>query len=333
MKRYLPHIVAFLVIATWGTTFVFTKLLLLGGLSAAQIFILRFIIAYILLLFYCLIKGPQRNKRLTECQSDARKRKVSTLRGHWVAYSWRDELLMAGLGLTGGSLYFLTENSSMNYTTTTNTSIIVSLCPLFASAIIGAFYKSERLNRIQAFGTLMAAIGVVVVVMNGHFVLHLSPRGDLLALAACLCWAFYSLLMIPANARYDTVFITRKVFFYGLLSIIPYYIMNPELNIHLLAEQPKLLWNLLFLGCVASMLCFLAWNWALKQLGAVTATNYVYLNPVTTIVFAWFILGEPITFWFILGTVLILAGMFLADLRRRSKNTKDPQKDEDSSKH
>ena len=290
--RYLPHVVAFTVVSIWGSTFVFTKLLLLGGLTAAQIFILRFIIAYVLLLSYCLVRGIR-----------------------WKTDSWRDELLMAALGVMGGSLYFLTENSSMNYTTTTNTSIIVSLCPLFASAMIGFFYKSERLSRLQMFGTLMAATGVVVVVMNGHFVLHLSPRGDALAFAACLCWAFYSLLMIPANARYDTVFVTRKVFFYGLLSMIPYLIVYPELNIHLLFAQPQLVWNLLFLGCVASMLCFLAWNWVLKQLGSIKATNYVYLNPVTTIVFAWFLLGEQITVWFILGTLLILLGMYLADKR------------------
>ena len=282
-----------MVIAIWGSTFVFTKLLLLGGLTAAQIFILRFVIAYVLLLGYCLVKGIR-----------------------WLSDSWRDELIMAALGVTGGSLYFLTENSSMNYTTTTNTSIIVSLCPLFASAIIGLFYKTERLSGLQTLGTLMAALGVIVVVMNGHFVLHLSPRGDLLAFAACLCWALYSLLMIPANARYDTVFVTRKVFFYGLLSMIPYYIMYPDLNLHLLFEQPQLLWNLLFLGCVASMLCFLTWNWVLKKLGAVVATNYVYLNPVTTIIFAWFLLGEPITLWFLLGSILILLGMFLADRKR-----------------
>lgn len=284
---------AFVVIVIWGSTFVFTKLLLLGGLTAAQIFILRFVIAYVLLLGYCLVKGMR-----------------------WVADCWRDELLMAALGVTGGSLYFMTENTALTYTTTTNTSIIVSLCPLFASAIIGLFYKSERLSRLQTIGTLMAAAGVIVVVMNGHFVLHLSPRGDLLAFAACLCWAFYSLLMIPANARYDTVFVTRKVFFYGLLSMTPYYIMYPDLNLRLLLEQPQLLWNLLFLGCVASMLCFLTWTWVLKKLGAVVATNYVYLNPVITIVFAWFLLGEPITLWFLLGTILVLLGMFLADRRR-----------------
>ena len=161
-SRILYHIVALLVVSIWGSTFVFTKLLLLSGMTAAQIFVLRFIIAYVLLLAYSLFKG-----------------------GRLFACSWRDEVLMLMLGITGGSLYFLTENNAMNYTTTTNTSIIVSLCPLFASALIGWAYKSQRLNRVQTVGTLMAATGVVVVVMNGHFVLHLSPVGDCLAFMAC----------------------------------------------------------------------------------------------------------------------------------------------------
>ena len=293
MKRFLPHLIAFIVVAIWGVTFVCTKLLLLGGLTAAQIFILRFIIAYLLLLGYSLSKGI-----------------------HWLSNSWRDELNMMALGVFGGSLYFLTENSAMNYTTTTNTSIIVSLCPLFASAIIGAFYKTERLNRWQTVGTVMAALGVIMVVMNGHFVLHLSPLGDALAFGACMCWAFYSLLIIPVSKRYPTVFITRKVFFYGLLSMIPYIILHPDLNIQLVINKPTLLANLLFLGCVASMLCYVAWNWVLKRLGAVVATNYVYLNPVTTIVFAWMVLNEQITVWFIIGTILILYGMYLVNTKR-----------------
>ena len=294
--QYIYHAVALGVVAVWGTTFVSTKLLLLGGLTAGQIFTLRFLIAYVLLLAFCLYKGIR-----------------------WMADSWQDELLMAVLGVSGGSLYFLTENSAMNYTTTTNTSIIVSLSPLFASLLIGIFYKSQRLSGLQSMGTLMAAAGVVVVVMNGHFVLHLSPRGDVLAMSAALCWATYSLLMIRANERYDSIFITRKVSFYGLLSMIPYYMMYPGLNIDVLISQPHLLWHLLFLGCVASMLCFLAWNWVLKKLGAIVATNYVYLNPVFTIVFAWMVLHEQITAYFIFGTLLILLGMYLTDFAKRTK--------------
>ena len=290
--RLFYHAVAFLVVAIWGSTFVFTKLLLLAGLSPAQIFVLRFIIAYLLLLAFSLWKGIR-----------------------WVSDSWQDELLMLFLGLTGGSLYFLTENSAMNYTTTTNTSLIVSLSPLIATTLISMFYQSQRLSRRQSMGSVLAAIGVVLVVMNGHFVLHLSPRGDALAFGAALCWGVYSLLMVPATRFYDTMFITRKVFFYGLVSMIPYLVCYPGLGLDLLVQQPALVWNLLFLGCVASMLCFLAWNWVIKKLGAVVATNYVYLNPVTTIVFAWLVLHEQITFYFILGTLLILVGMYLADKR------------------
>ena len=195
MNRFIYHLVAFLVVVVWGTTFVFTKLLLIAGLTAAQIFVLRFIVAYMLLLVYALTRKQFR----------------------WFASSWQDEVLMLALGITGGSLYFLTENSAMIYTTTTNTSLIVCLCPLFAALLAALFYRSQRLHGIQIVGSVVAAIGVIVVVLNGHFVLHLSPLGDSLAFVACLCWAFYSLLMIPAGQRYDTLFITRKVFFYGLV--------------------------------------------------------------------------------------------------------------------
>lgn len=291
MNRVLYHIVAFLVVAVWGSTFVFTKLLLLSGLTAAQIFTLRFIIAYLLLLAFSLTRPSFR----------------------LMAASVKDELLMVALGITGGSLYFLTENSAMNYTTTTNTSLIVCLCPLFAALLIALFYKSERMRSVQIVGMLMAALGVLVVVLNGHFVLHLSPLGDALAFAACLCWAVYSLLMIPAGKRYDTVFVTRKVFFYGLLSMIPYFMLRPGFPSMDVVLRPDILSNLLFLGCVASMLCFVVWNWVMKKLGAVIATNYVYFNPVTTVLFAWVMLSEQITIYFLIGTVLILAGMYLAD--------------------
>ena len=300
-SSFTYHLVAFVVVAIWGSTFVSTKMLLLAGLSPAQIFTLRFIIAYVLLLAYSLIMQKGRGKSFllfSKC--------------------WQDEVLMFALGVTGGTLYFLTENSAMNYTTTTNTSLIVSLSPLVASFLISLFFRSLRLTRVQALGSLMAALGVVVVVLNGHFVLHLSPLGDSLAFGAALCWGFYSMLMIPANLKYDTVFVTRKVFIYGLLAMIPYYLLFPEesqiFNFSTLQSfNSSILLNLLFLGCVASMLCFLAWNWVLKKLGAVVATNYVYFNPVTTILFAWAILSEQITIYFLLGTALILLGMFLAD--------------------
>ena len=291
------HLVAFITVAIWGSTFVFTKMLLQNGLSPAQIFTLRFLIAYVLLLGYSLF----------------------TYHFSLFASSWKDELLMVLLGVTGGSVYFLAENAAMLYTTATNTSLIVCSCPLFAMLLFAIVYRhSERISKLQALGSVLACLGMAVVVLNGHFVLHLSPLGDMLAFAACLCWAVYSLLMKPATERYSSLFITRKVFFYGLLTIIPYYFFRPDeasiftTSIFQLFNLPILL-NLLFLSVVASMICFILWNWVISKLGAVLATNWVYFNPITTILFAWWLLHEQITVWFLLGTFFILVGMYLAD--------------------
>lgn len=282
--------VAFLTVAIWGTTFVWTKLLIINGLSPAQIFTLRFVIAYVLLLGFSLWRG----------------------RHKWFSDSWRDELTMLGLGLTGGSMYFLTENESLRFTTATNTSLIVCSCPLFAMLIIALFYRSERFSARQILGSVVALAGMAVVVLNGHFILHLSPLGDTLAFSACLCWALYTLLMKPVMGRYPAMFITRKVFFYGILTILPYYVFVPDMPSLDVLLRPAVMWNLLFLGSVASMLCYLTWSWCMKGLGAVVCTNWVYVNPITTIVAAWLILGEQITTYFIMGSVLIIAGMYLS---------------------
>lgn len=292
--NFFYHLVAFLTVAVWGTTFVSTKVLMLNGLSPAQIFTLRFSIAYVLMVCF--------NHR------------------RFLSNSWKDEAKMALLGITGGSLYFLSENEAMNFTTTTNTSLIVCSCPLFATLLVRLVYRSSRINSIQLLGSLLAFIGMIIVVLNGRFVLHLSPVGDALAFMACICWAVYSLLMKSVTNNYGAAFITRKVFFYGVLTILPYYILKPGFPPMDVFMKPQVIGNLLFLGCLASMVCFLTWNWCISKLGAVKATNWVYFNPITTMIFASWVLGEKITVYFLMGAICILVGMYVADKKTKTEN-------------
>lgn len=291
-SNLIPHTVAFVTVAIWGSTFISTKVLMQHGLSPAHIFTIRFAIAYALM-------AVVSHKRL-------------------FASSLRDELTMLALGLTGGSAYFLTENYALRYSTATNVSLIVCSCPLFTALLFRLFTKGSRLNRRQWWGIILAFIGMVTVVLNGHFVLNLSPIGDPLALTACLSWAFYSLLMRNVSLRYGSAFLTRKVFFYGLVTILPYYAFSPE-GIHTpVFSDPIVLSNFLFLGCIASMGCFFAWTWVIRRIGAVAATNYVYLNPLSTVVFASWILGEQINMWFIAGALFILSGLYISN-RKKNK--------------
>lgn len=294
-NTWIYHLVAFATVAIWGSTFVSTKVLMLNGLSPAQIFTLRFLIAYVMMLAVY-------HSRL------------------W-ADSWRDELKMMMLGISGGSLYFLSENEAMNFTSTTNTSLIVCSCPLFATLLVRLVYRSTtRISMMQLGGSLLAFAGMVIVVLNGRFVLHLSPLGDALAFTACLSWSVYSLFMKWVSAKYGAAFITRKVFFYGVLTILPYYIFYPTLPTAAVLTKPVVVGNLAFLGCLASMICFLTWNWCISKLGAVKATNWVYFNPITTMIFASWVLGEKITPYFLAGATCILLGMFVADRSTKTNN-------------
>ncbi len=281
----MVYVTAFVIVVIWGCTFVQTKLLINAGLRPDEIFFFRFVLAYVLML-------PFAGKRL------------------WLG-NWKDELQAIALGLTGGSLYFITENYALAYGYCSNVSLIVCLTPLITVLIVGCFYPGERMDRKGLFASLLALAGMALVVFNGNFILKLSPVGDILALAACLCWALYTLIIKRLQDKYSNMLITRKVFGYGLLTILPLLCVN-GVNVELLVDGGTVVWgNLLFLGCVASMLCFLGWNWCLEKLGTVRATNLLYLNPVVAITTSALVLGERVTWVAIIGALLILFGLYM----------------------
>lgn len=281
----MVYVTAFVIVVIWGCTFVQTKLLINAGLRPDEIFFFRFVLAYVLML-------PFASKRL------------------WLG-NWKDELLAIALGLTGGSLYFITENYALAYGYCSNVSLIVCLTPLITVLIVGCFYPGERMDRKGLFASLLALAGMALVVFNGNFILKLSPVGDILALAACLCWALYTLIIKRLQDKYSNMLITRKVFGYGLLTILPLLCVN-GVNVELLVDGGTVVWgNLLFLGCVASMLCFLGWNRCLEKLGTVRATNLLYLNPVVAITTSALVLGERVTWVAIIGALLILFGLYM----------------------
>lgn len=285
------HVIALLTVACWGCTFVNTKYLLNGGMLPQEIFLVRFLLAYLCILFL--------SPRKKFCDS------------------WRDELLMVVLGMTGGSVYFLAENTAVGISYVDNVAFIVCSAPLLTTIMALATMKNVKASPQLILGSGMALAGMGTVIFNGHFILHLDPLGDLLALAAALCWAVYSLLMKRATERYSAIFITRKVFFYGLVTILPVFLFK-SWDFPLEGfKKPDIWMNLLFLGVIASFVCFLLWNWAIGRIGALKTSNYVYLNPLTTVIASALFLHEPLTPMAILGGALILSGVFLAN---RSKN-------------
>lgn len=310
--RLLFHALAFLTMALWGVTFVSTKTLINEGLTPAQIFTIRFIIAYLGLLSVCFIRGGRDRKAFSR--------------------SLRHEIVFVITGISGGSLYFLTENTALAYTQACNVSFIVCIAPLLTvlmTLAIKKMFKGPMVDGLEdvhvgfplVAGTLIAITGMVMVIFDGNS-LSISPKGDILAFMAALCWAFYSQFMGQMTDRYGTLFSTRKVFFYGLLTIVPVLLLSDNSNLMTVHFEHVQVWgNLLFLSIIASLLCFVVWNRVMLAIGNVTATNYVYLNPVFTLISAVIILNERMTLASGIGSAMILGGVILSGVKKTMKRT------------
>lgn len=291
---FLFHLAAIAVIAVWGTSFVSTKVLLDAGLHAVEIYIYRFLVAYVIILAIC-------HRKL------------------W-SNSLTDELLFMVCGLCGGSIYFIAENTALNYTLTSNVSLLTTLSPLITTLLIGAIYKNERPGLWIYLGSLIAIVGVGCIIFKSGFHLEVMPLGDLLALSAAFSWAIYSIVLRKVNANYTAMFITRKTFFYGLLTALPFMAFEPEIAPLSTLMEPVVFLNLLFLSLTASLLAYVIWSLTVKRLGAIKASNYLYFQPVMTMIVSAIILpDDPLTLMGCIGCVLIIGGVWFGDYMTRRR--------------
>lgn len=295
-KKYWYHSIAIITVIIWGTTFVSTKVLIGYGLSPVEILLYRFFLAYIGIWFVCPRQLFAKNKK--------------------------DELLFVASGLCGGSLYFIFENTALQITLASNVSLIICTSPIFTAFLSYLIYRKEKLKSHLIFGSFIALLGVALVVFNGSFILQINPLGDILTILSALSWAFYGIILRNLHGKYSTLFITRKVFFYGIATMLPFLALNPS-SIHPgLLTQPVVMANLLFLGLVASLFCFIAWNSAVKALGVVQTSNYIYFVPLVTLITSAIVIDEHITIVALLGSVFILFGVYVAERGFRIKTQK-----------
>lgn len=292
----LANIGALAATFVWGLSFVSTKVLTDHGLHPIEIYLYRFIIAYVILLAFS-------HKKL-------------------FSYSIRDELLFVALGLTGGSVYFIAENIAVTRTLVANVSLLTSLTPIITVFMMGILYKNERPSRWIVLGSMVALVGVGFVVIGGSADgVEIHPVGDLLALAAAFCFSIYSLILKRVNAHYSTIFITRKTFFYGVLTALPFTAVEPGHAPLSVLTEPSVVVNILFLAIFCSVMGFALMAQAVKVIGPVTTNNYLYVQPIVTLIAGWVILHQSVGWTGWIGCLLIIGGLWVGEeLTRRFNN-------------
>lgn len=237
---------------------------------------------------------------------------------------YKQELTFVAAGLCGICLYYLLENIALTFTLASNVGVIISVAPFFTAILTYLFMKSEEKLRAQFFvGFVVAMVGIILIGFNGSK-LELNPMGDLLAVVAALVWACYSILTRKISSfGYPVILSTHRTFFYGILFMIPtlfFFDFQPDLSRFV---NMTYLFNILYLGLGASALCFVTWNFAVKELGAVKTSVYIYMVPVITVVTSVLILNEQLTLLARIGTVLTLVGLFLSEYKPERKGAKN----------
>ena len=286
-RKSAGHLAALFTIIIWGTTFISTKVLLVD-FRPVEILFFRFVMGFAALLLAC----PHRMKGVGR----------------------RQEMTFALAGLSGICLYYLLENIALTYTMASNVGVIISVAPFFTAMLSRLFLKSEGKLRANFFiGFVVAMAGIALISFNG-FEMELNPVGDVLAVLAAFVWACYSILTRKiSNFGYPVILTTRRTFFYGILFMLPaLFLFDFKIGSERFADVTNLL-NLLYLGLGASALCFVTWNLAVKALGAVKTSVYIYMVPVITVVTSVLILKESVTWVSVMGTVLAVAGLFLSE--------------------
>lgn len=296
-NKAAAHITAMITIFIWGTTFVSTKILL-SDFSPVEILFFRFIIGFAALF----IAYPK------------------IIRGAGL----RQELVFAAAGLCGICLYYLLENIALTYTSASNVGVIVSIAPFFTVLLTYFTVKGEESLSIKFFAGFVAAMIGICLVSFGGSELQLNPKGDFMATAAAAVWACYSVLTIKIGEfGYNTVQATRRVFFYGILFMLPALAV---FDFHFGLERfvnLSYIFNILFLGLGASATCFATWNFAVRVLGAVKTSVYIYMVPVITIISSMIVLNERISKTAAAGAVLTLAGLLISESRFGRKKKED----------
>lgn len=289
---FLTHAGAFFTVCCWGLSFVATKVIMDDmatptPLSPTEAYLYRFIIAYLVILLLC------HNKFLCD--------------------NIKDEALMLMCGMTSGSIYFIAENTALELTYTSNVSLLTSTSPLITVMIVGLLYKSERPGLGLIIGSLIAFCGVGCVIFNSSTSIDIQPLGDLISMGAALSWAFYSLIVRKLNVVYDAMFITRKTFFYGIVTAFPFLLSDADIQNPMCVLSngwPVVDGCLLFLALFPSVIAFYLWAITIKRLGPINANNYMYLQPVVTVIASAIILGEKVSILGYIGFLLILLGLW-----------------------
>jgi drug/metabolite transporter (DMT)-like permease len=275
----------------WGFSFIATKVAL-REVDPFTLLTLRFGIGGLLLVLVQL----QRN------------------RGFLKTFSSKDWVSIIFLAIVGISGHTLLQAYGLLYTSATNTGWIVAIMPIFIT-IAARLFLGERITARRMIGILVGFCGIFLVISKGVFSLSIfrfgSTFGDILALISAITWTAFTVGGKGFLSRFSPLAAITPIMIVGCLITLPFTWLKWEWDI--LFRLSLTGWTgILFLGVFCSGLAYLFWYSALEKNDSGIVGIYLYLEPLVTLIGAYFLLKEEIQWITLWGGGMILLGVYLA---------------------
>jgi drug/metabolite transporter (DMT)-like permease len=237
---------------------------------------------------------------------------LMTLRGGWEGV--RQGTVPAGLAagaLFGLEFFFIALG--LGYTTAGHIAVFLYTSPVFSALGLHLLVPTERLRPFQWLGIGVCFLGIAVAFIGGASFAEMDPRtllGDALGVAAGAAWGATTVVVRTSRLSEAppalTLFYQLAVGFVLLLGIALF-----TGGVQHVALTPVALGSLLFQGVVVSFASYLAWFWLLRRYLASSLAVFSFMTPLFGVTAGVLLLGEPLTPDFVLGAVLVLAGIGL----------------------
>ncbi len=282
---------ALLAIIFWGLSFIATKVAL-REVHPFTLLTLRFGIGGLLLLLFQLQKDRQFLKR----------------------FNSKDWLSIVFLALVGVSGHTLLQAYGLLYTTAIHTGWLIAIMPI-CIAIAARFYLKEPLTLRRFGGILLGFTGVFLIISRGVFSFSIfgftSAFGDFLVLISALTLTAFTVGGRGFLLRFPSLAAITPIIIFGSFFTFPFTLLKWEWSY--LFQLSLAAWvSLLFLGIFCSGLAYLFWYSALEKKDSSIVGTYLYLEPLVTLLGAYFLLNEEIQWTTLVGGGMILLGVFLA---------------------
>lgn len=217
------------------------------------------------------------------------------------------------LALFEPCLYFIFEAKALQYTSASQAGMITSLMPIITAMAAGYFLK-EIITRKLILGSALAMLGAVWLSVQATTTVSAPDPmlGNFLEFLAMVCAAGYTITARYLAEKFSALFITAIQAFIGAVFFLPFFIYE-YYTMPMTFSSDALAWTL-YLGVVVTIGGYGAYNYALTKIEASKAAIFVNLIPVSTLILAFLILGEKLTFAELIACATILLGVFISQM-------------------